>query len=47
MKYSNRYDKKLFIIEEDLRDNKELLDIDINNINIVFKKKKYIDIEID
>ena len=47
MKYSNRYNKKLFIIEEELRDNKELLNIDIDNINITFKKGKRVDIKID
>ena len=47
MKYSNRHDKKPFIIEEELRDNEELSDIDIDDIDATSKEGERVDIEID
>ena len=47
MKYSNRYDKKPFTIEEEPRDNEELPDADIDNIDTAFKEGGRVDIKID
>ena len=47
IKYSNWYDEKPFIIEGDPRDDKELPDIDIDNIDTVFEEGGHVDIEID
>ena len=47
MKYSNRHDEKPFIIEGEPRDNKELPDIDIDDIDIIFKEGERVNIETD
>ena len=47
MKYSNRHDKKPFTIEGEPRDNKELSDTDIDNVDTTSKEGERVDIETD
>ena len=47
MRYSNQHDEKLFTIEKELRENEVLPNIEVEDIAVVSRKRRRVNIEIE